>query len=96
MYDEDKKKEYSIIGKVEIGTDEYRDLIESVKDAKKEASENRRDYWKEQEKAREATKNVDKLNKKLSNYIKFINSDVKLVERFNLYIATQTTEDEDE
>lgn len=39
----EERKEYSIVGQVTIGTDEYRDLIEAVKDAEKEA----RDYRKE-------------------------------------------------
>lgn len=40
-----EEKTYSIIGKVEIGTDEYRDLIESVKDAERRADKSNNDYW---------------------------------------------------
>ena len=42
---EDTKK-YSIVGKVEIGTDEYRDLIEDVAHYKKELDARSSDYWK--------------------------------------------------
>ncbi len=46
----EEKKKYEIIGKVEIGTDEYRDLIEKVADLKQELKKTddaRSDYyWK--------------------------------------------------
>ena len=42
------RKEYSIIGKVEIGTDEYRDLIESAVNQEKRADEYRTKYWNEE------------------------------------------------
>ena len=56
-----EKKEYSIIGKVEIGTDEYRDLIEAVKDAESRANRNYNDYWDEYRKAEALAKEVDSL-----------------------------------
>lgn len=56
-----EKKEYSIIGKVEIGTDEYRDLIEAVKDAESRANRNYNDYWEEYRKAEALAKEVDSL-----------------------------------
>lgn len=42
----DEKKEYTIKGKVEIGTDEYRDLIEKNIILDHEVSENRSARWK--------------------------------------------------
>ena len=39
----EERKEYSIVGQVTTGTDEYRDLIEAVKEAENKA----RDYRKE-------------------------------------------------
>ena len=36
-----EEKKYTIVGKVEIGTDEYRDLIEGLADARNHASEER-------------------------------------------------------
>lgn len=45
----EERKEYSIVGQVTIGTDEYRDLIETVKEAENEAREYRKQssdrYW---------------------------------------------------
>ena len=42
----DEKKEYTIKGKVEIGTDEYRDLIEKNIILDNEVSEARSARWK--------------------------------------------------
>lgn len=36
-----EEKKYTIVGKVEIGTDEYRDLIEGLAEARNNASEER-------------------------------------------------------
>lgn len=64
----EEKKEYSIIGQVTIGTDEYRDLIETVKEAENEArkyrSESSDRYWE-----------IDKLKKEvesLKQYKEFV------------------------
>lgn len=56
-----EKKEYSVIGKVEIGTDEYRDLIEAVKDAESRANRCYNDYCDEYRKAEALAKEVDSL-----------------------------------
>lgn len=56
-----EKKEYNVIGKVEIGTDEYRDLIEAVKDAESRANRCYNDYWDEYRKAEALAKEVDSL-----------------------------------
>lgn len=64
----EERKEYSVIGQVTIGTDEYRDLIEAVKDAEKEARDYRKEssdrYWE-----------IDKLKKEvesLKQYKEFV------------------------
>lgn len=56
-----EKKEYSVIGKVEIGTDEYRDLIEAVKDAENRANNSNSDYWDKYREAEALKKEVDAL-----------------------------------
>lgn len=56
-----EKKEYSLIGKVEIGTDEYRDLIEAVKDAESRANRINSDYWDKYKEAEAFAKEVDSL-----------------------------------
>lgn len=64
----EERKEYSVIGQVTIGTDEYRDLIEAVKDAEEEARDYRKEssdrYWE-----------IDKLKKEvesLKQYKEFV------------------------
>ena len=54
----DEKKEYTIKGKVEIGTDEYRDLIEKNIILDHEVSEARSARWK-------AEREKEEINKKL-------------------------------
>lgn len=56
-----ENKEYSVIGKVEIGTDEYRDLIEAVKDAERRADKSNSDYWDKYREAEALAKEVDSL-----------------------------------
>ena len=64
----EEKKEYKCIGQVTIGTDEYRDLIEALKEAENEAREYRKQsndrYWE-----------IDKLKKEiepLKQYKEFV------------------------
>lgn len=52
------KKEYSMVGKVEIGTDEYRDLIESL-------AEVRADYNEASRKNTERYLEIEKLKKQV-------------------------------
>lgn len=56
-----EKKKYSVIGRVEIGTDEYRDLIEAVADAERRADRSNSDYWAEYRKAEALQKEVNSL-----------------------------------
>ena len=64
----EERKEYSIVGQVTIGTDEYRDLIEAVKEAESDIrryrSESNDRYWE-----------IDKLKKEvdsLKQYKEFV------------------------
>lgn len=54
----EEKKEYSIIGQVTIGTDEYRDLIESL-------AEVRANVQREHETSWNRYLEIDKLNRKI-------------------------------
>lgn len=56
-----EKKEYSVIGRVEIGTDEYRDLIEAVADAERRADRSNSDYLEKYREAEALKKEVDSL-----------------------------------
>ena len=68
------KKDYSIVGKVEIGTDEYRDLI-----VDKYEAENRKDYymregWKKDEEINKLKKQVEVLTAQVEKYKNFVKS----------------------
>lgn len=69
--DMEEKKQYSIIGKVEIGTDEYRDLIESRMEAQKSKEYYMRESWKKDEEIKKLNSQVDELTSKIKKCEKF-------------------------
>ena len=78
-----------MVGKVEIGTDEYRDLIESLAEAKADytrvSSKNTEYYWE-----------VDKLKKQveeLKMYREFVNE--KCLDSYKLWKIEREDEDND-
>ena len=68
----DEKKVYSVIGKVEIGTDEYRDLIESRIEQEKRADNYMRESWKKDDEIKQLKKQVELLQAKMERCEKFI------------------------
>lgn len=86
---EDKK--YEIVGKVEIGTDEYRDLIITASEAKKDADNYRSKWWSEESKNRALQEEITKLKK----YAEFVNSTEELRTKYKLYLLEQTESVED-
>lgn len=90
----EEKKNYSVIGKVEIGTDEYRDLIEERAAAIKEAEEYRSKYWKEQTELRECKEVLDKLKNMLNELHGFLKEE-NLMDKYKLWkIDRQKGDDE--
>ena len=73
----DEKKEYTIKGKIEIGTDEYRDLIEKNIILYYEASEARSARW-------EVEREKDKLDKKYKEKCSEIDLLIDFLELNNL------------
>jgi len=67
MSNDDKK--YTIIGKVEIGTDEYRDLIEQKAEAENYASDYCSRYWEEQSKSKKLDKELSRLKNMLDEFM---------------------------
>lgn len=68
-----EEKKYSVIGKVEIGTDEYRDLIESRMEVEKSKDYYMREGWKKDEEIKSLKAQVEALTakmKKCENFIK--------------------------
>lgn len=73
----EERKEYSIVGTVTIGTDEYRDLIESRMEMEKSRDYYMREGWKKDEQIKNLTTENAKLNEELTKckaYIKKITS----------------------
>lgn len=85
----EEKKTYTIIGKVEIGTDEYRDLIESLAYATHRANENdderRKEYWAHDKTKKELTSALVKL----ANLNDFVNSSEEMKTKYKLFLAEQ-------
>lgn len=68
----DEKKEYSVVGTVTIGTDEYRDLIEAKFTAEREYNDCRDKYWAELSEKRKLQDKVSALTAKVEKYETFI------------------------
>ena len=83
----EERKEYQVIGTVTIGTDEYRDLIEAVKDAEKKAENSDHDKWEYYRKVDSLEKENKKLVAKLEKYEAFINQDT-VKDKFALFLVT--------
>lgn len=84
------RKEYSIIGKVEIGTDEYRDLIEESKNQEKQAEYYRNKYWAEQTTSQKKDEEIKKLTSeldRLQNALKATTSDDRVGDLHDLLNA---------
>jgi len=85
-------EKYTVVGRVEIGTDEYRDLIESVLRKDREASENRNQYWTEQAKVKELTKELAATKEQLELYKLFITENT-LAKNFSIWKAERLEKD---
>lgn len=89
----EEKKSYSIIGKVEIGTDEYRDLIEGMAAAVKEASDSNSLRWKEYSRANEAENKLKECTNSLELYKKFVNSSELIKAEYIKFLGAEKSED---
>lgn len=83
---DDEKKEYSFIGKVEIGTDEYRDLISTTTRLSAELSATRSDYWKERSRGDELVKDLRRAQEEIASLRGFIESNEKFEAQYSLYL----------
>ena len=61
-----EKKTYSVIGTVEIGTDEYRDLIEGMARAEAEADAQTSARWEAEARLRKAEEEIAALRKQIA------------------------------
>ena len=90
----DEKKTYSVVGKVEIGTDEYRDLIEGNVSAEKEASEYRSKYWREEEKVKKLENELEDIKAYKAKLMDFIKQDNERYQAYVRFTAEKSLETE--
>lgn len=83
-----EEKKYSVIGTVEIGTDEYRDLIEDALNQKSCADNYMSKYWSEQSKVRELEGQLSDLKDRIALYEGFLN-DADDRTAFEIYVVRQ-------
>ena len=76
----DEKKEYSVVGTVTIGTDEYRDLLTEKFEAEKDKSVWNDKWYKEYLRANDLEKQVSALKAKMEKCEKFIKDRYKNTE----------------
>ena len=81
-----EEKKYTIVGKVEIGTDEYRDLLEAKIEAQKESNDYLHRYWDEQSKVR-------KMEKKVEMMTEFLKTTKERYAEYLQFVAEKETED---
>ena len=91
-----EEKKYSIIGKVEIGTDEYRDLIAGMVKAEADADSYRSRYWSEQNKASNLEKNLEAMTEKADTMSEFINSSEELKAKYALFLVSKQQKESEE
>lgn len=89
---QDEEKKYSVIGTVQIGTDEYRDLIEGLANAKRELSEQTSRRYNEWRRADNAETKVKELTKENEVIRGFINSSEEIKTKYKLYLIEKQTE----
>ena len=91
-----EEKKYSIIGKVEIGTDEYRDLIAGLSKAESDADSYRSRYWSEQNKTSDLEKKLEAMTEKANTMSEFINSSEELKAKYALFLVSKQQEESEE
>lgn len=91
-----EEKKYAIIGKVEIGTDEYRDLISGLAKAEADADSYKGRYWSEQCKASNLEKKLEAMTEKADTMLEFINSSEELKAKYALFLVSKQQEESEE
>lgn len=81
----DEKKTYTVVGTVTIGTDEYRDLIEKLKDAEKEADQNRSARWEQYNKATKLETELKAILSECEELKAFVRADEAISAKFKLW-----------
>ena len=90
----EEKRVYSVVGKVEIGTDEYRDLIEQRLEQEKRADQYMRDGWKKDDEIKNLKKQVEVLHAKIEKCEKFIKKNSVNISEDGITLFMSMFEDE--
>ena len=91
-----EEKKYSYIGKVEIGTDEYRDLISCLVKAEADADSYKGRYWSEQSKTSDLENKLEAMTEKANAMSEFINSSEELKAKYALFLVSKQQEESEE
>lgn len=76
----EEKKSYSINGKVEISTEEYRDLIYDKYEAEATKDRYMRDGWKKDEEIKTLKETIKGLTAKINRYKDFISKNMPSID----------------
>lgn len=80
----DDKKVYEP-GKVEISSQEYRDLVSEMVEARKDADKYRSDFWKKEDEVKKLKEENESLHDMLNQYGKFLH-DKELTQQYKLFV----------
>ena len=86
----DEKKTYSITGTVTIGTDEYRDLVETCTSLSEKFESKRSECWKKDDEIKKLDANITIMKKTIDNYTEFLNSCPEASALFKAFVAEKT------
>lgn len=90
-----EEKKYSIVGKVEIGTDEYRELIESRMEFERKYDIANSNYWSEQSKVSKLEKELATTKANSEKYLEFINSSEEMKTKYKLFLAKKQIKEQE-
>lgn len=91
-----EEKKYSIVGKVEIGTDEYRELIERSIENEKLADSLRSEKWKLESEVGNLKKELATSKANCEKYLEFINSSEEMKTKYKLFLAEKQIREQEE
>lgn len=81
----DDKKTYSVVGTVTIGTDEYRDLIENLAEARHDVEKRRSEWWDQHNKCSKLENELKEALVKLEELEAFVKSDEAISAKLKLF-----------
>lgn len=83
--EKDERKTYEKVGRVELSTEEYRDLVSDLYEARKDRDKEHDDWYKEYNKAQDLDKKVKSLEKKVTTFEDFLSEHSSVKEDFENY-----------